>query len=319
MASPETMKIPDVSVVIISVGREPLYGLVPAILEQETDFGFEVLVIANGPVRALDLPSKGVRVHSEEKGKGIPYYRNVGTGLARGSVIVYIDDDEVLRDAHWLARLVEPILSGREKVTVGGAYIPQGQGFLADLISLLGYPGGGSLGWRSVWDVDPSGHTDKLCTCNCAIDKAALDSVGGFHEDLVLGASDLYLGELLMENGVTIKLVDDATVEHEARGDLAGFIRWQVNRGKSIYDLRRVRPLHEFSRGHVSGRMKRTWLILKYTFPGRQFIPMVGILLLEFACHAAGYALRVIEKGDTAGTEARSAQELDGHAQGGSK
>ena len=312
-------KNPEVSIVVISVGRLPLYSLVPAILEQETDFGFEVLVIANGPVRALDLPANGVRVHHEESGKGIPYYRNVGTGLARGSVIVYIDDDEVLRDAHWLARLVEPIISGREKVTVGGAHIPQGQGFLADLISLLGYPGGGSLGWRNVWDVDPSGHTDKLCTCNCAIDKAALDSVGGFHEGLVLGASDLYLGELLMENGVKILLVDDATVEHEARGDLPGFIRWQVNRGKSIYDLRRVRPLHEFSRGHVGGRMKRTWLILKHTFPGRQFIPMVGILLLEFACHAGGYALRVIEKGYTAGTGARSANGLGGRAQGGSK
>ena len=92
-----------------------------------------------------------------------------------------------------------------------------------------------------------------------------------------------------------------------------------VNRGKSIYDFRRERPLHEFSRGHVGGRMKRTWVILKRTFPGRQFIPTVGSLLLKFACHAAGYALRVIEKGDTAGTGPRPAQGLGGRAQGGGK
>jgi GT2 family glycosyltransferase len=293
------MDKPIVSVVIISVGRQSLYDLVPAVLDQEADFDFEVLIIANGPVRPGDLPREGVRVHSEAPGKGIPYYRNSGARLARGRVIAYVDDDVILRDRFWLARLAGPILSGDEKVTVAGAFIPQGQGFLADLISLLGYPGGGSLGWRNVWEVDRFGHTDKLCTCNCAIDRAALDSAGGFHEDLALGASDLYLGESLMDKGLKILLVDEATVEHEARGDISGFIRWQVNRGKSIYDLRHLRPLGEFSRNHVTGRVKRTCLIIRRTFPGRQFLPMLGILLLEFGCHAVGYALRAIEKRGT--------------------
>ena len=292
---------PEVSVVIISVGRQPLYTLIPAVLRQETGFDFEVLVIANGPVDESRLPA-GVRVHREKSGMGIPYYRNVGTRLAGGRVIVYIDDDETPRDAFWLSRLVDPIISKGEKVTVAGAWIPQGQGFLADLISLLGYPGGGSLGWRNVWYVDGLGYTDKLCTCNCALDKATLEAVEGFNESLVLGASDLFLGEELMEHGARILFVDDAAVLHEARGDLAGFVRWQVDRGKSVYDLRRLRPLREFSRGHVGGRFRRTWLILKRTFPGRQFVPMTGILLLEFACHAYGYALRAIEERYTAVT-----------------
>ncbi len=307
MAGPEKNEEPDVSVVIISVGREPLYALVPAVLEQETGFSFEVLIVANGPVDETRLPAGGVRVHREDVGRGIPYYRNVGTELARGGVIVYIDDDETPPDDGWLDRLAEPVVSGREKVTVGGAYIPQGQGFLADLISLLGYPGGGSLGWRNVWEVDPRGYTDKLCTCNCAVEKAALDAVGGFHEGLALGASDLYLGEVLMENGVRILFLDDTAVLHEARGDLRGFIRWQVDRGRSIYDLRRVRPLGEFSRGHVSGRFKRTWVILARTFPTRQFAPMVGILLVEFTCHALGYGLQALEDRRDGGAGARQA------------
>ena len=311
------MEKPEVSVVVISVGRQPLYDLVPAILEQETEFGFEVLVIANGPVSEERLPSRGVRVHHEESGLGIPYYRNVGTRLAEGSIIVYIDDDEVPRDSGWLARLVEPILKGREKVTVAGAFIPQGQGFLADLISLLGYPGGASLGWRNVWEVDCNGYTDKLCTCNCALDKATLEAVGGLNESLVLGASDLFLGEALMEMGVKILFVDDATVIHEARGDLWGFIKWQINRGRSVYDLQQVRPIREFSRGHVGGRMKRTWLIIKRTFPGKQFIPMMGILMLEFACHALGYALRKIAKRGQSRGEG-PATEFNQSAQGGS-
>lgn len=295
----EDMTEPEVTVVIISMGRERLYSLVPAVLEQETPFGFEVLVIANGPVDAGRLPSEGVRLHFEESGRGIPYYRNVGTGLAAGSVIVYVDDDETLRDGSWLATLAGPVVSGAEKVTVGGAFIPQGQGFLADLVSMLGYPGGGSLGWKSVWKVDERGYTDKLCTCNCALDKLTLESAGGFNEDLALGASDLFLGEALMEKGIGILFVEEATVIHEARKDFRGFVSWQLDRGRSIYDLKRLRPLNTFHRHHVSGRMRRTAVILERTFPGRQFFPMLGILVLEFGLHCLGYVLRALETGDS--------------------
>jgi GT2 family glycosyltransferase len=286
---------PVVSVIIISVGRPRLYELLPELEAQETAFPYEVLLIANGPVEMSRIDSGAVRTHCEPPGQGIPYYRNRGTGLARGSIIVYIDDDETTRDASWLARLVEPILDGSEKVTVAGAFIPQGQGFLADLISLLGYPGGGSLGWRNVWNVDENGHTDKLCTCNCAIEKSLLEDVGGFEESLVYGASDLYLGEALLERGVPILFVDQAEVVHEARGDMRGFVRWQVNRGRSIYDLRKLRPIGQFERGHVSGRLKRTTLILRRTFPTRQFLPMIGVLFCEYFFHAVGYALEMIE------------------------
>lgn len=290
------MKDPDVSVIVISVGREPLYALVPAILRQRTPFDFEVVIVANGPVDSGRLPGSGVRVHREEPGRGIPYYRNVGMRIALGTVVVFIDDDEMPRDDNWLDTLAGPVLSGGEKATVGGAFIPQGQGFLADLISMLGYPGGGSLGWRSVWHVDAGGCTDKLCTCNCALNRRTVESAGGFNEELVLGASDLYLGEALLERGIKILFLDEATVIHEARGDFRGFIRWQIDRGRSIYDLKRLRPLHRFRRGHVSGRFRRTWLIMRRTFPGRQFVPMMGILALEFGCHFAGYTLRALEK-----------------------
>ncbi len=286
----------DVTVIIISVGRESLYDLIEGLRRQRhRDFSFEVVVIANGPVDEHRLEETGARVHWEDPGRGIPYYRNAGTRLAGGRVIVYIDDDETPPDDRWLSRLVDPILAGDEKVTEGGAFIPQGQGFLADLVSMLGYPGGASLGWRNVWSVDENGYTDKLCTCNCAIDKKTLEAAGGFHEGLALGASDLFLGEVFLESGVRMLFLDEATVRHEARGDFAGFVRWQVNRGRSLYDLRQVRPIRQFERSHVSGRLKRTGVILRRTFPGRQFLPMLGILTLEFALHGLGYGLRMLE------------------------
>ena len=286
---------PQVSVIVITTGRPGLYALLRALDGQEAGFGYEVVLIANGPIDEALLAGGGVRVVREEPGRGIPYYRNAGTALARGSVIVYVDDDEMPADESWLSSLAGPVLDGRERVTVAGAVIEQGQGFLADLISLLGYPGGGSLGWRNVWHVDPGGYTDKLCTCNCAIEKRLLQEVGGFHEGLALGASDLYLGEVFLERGVRIKFLDDAAVFHEARGDIRGFITWQVNRGRSIYDLKQIRPLGQFQRKHVGGRMRRTWVILQRTFPTPSFVPMLGILFLEFACHLIGYILQSIE------------------------
>lgn len=286
---------PGVSIIVISVGRPGLYALMPELLAQEADFDFEVLLVANGPVDEARLGALPVRVVREESGKGIPYYRNRGAGLAEGRVVVYVDDDVMTRDRNWLSSLASPVLEGREKVAVSGAFIPQGQGFFADLVSLLGYPGGGSLGWRNVWNVDASGHTDKLCTCNCSMERELLMELGGFEESLVLGASDLYLGEEILERGIPILFVDEAEVVHEARGDFSGFVKWQVNRGRSVYDLRRLRSLRDFQRGHVSGRLARTRFILKRTFPGRQFLPMLGVLFAEFFLHGVGYLLRMFE------------------------
>jgi glycosyltransferase involved in cell wall biosynthesis len=287
---------PDVSVVIITVGRPSLYQLLAALESQTADFPYEIVVIANGPVDESLTDGDRTRVHNEPAGKGIPFYRNKGMELARGSVIAYIDDDEMPMDDRWLSNLVAPIMDGEEQVTVAGYHVPLGEGFFADLVSMLGYPGGGSLGWRNVYNVNESGHTDKLPSGNCAIKKQLLAEVGGFHPDLVLGASDLMLGEELLERGVAMRFVDEATVLHEARGDFRDFVRWQINRGRSVYNLQTVRPIRQFNRGHVGGRLKRTWLIIRTTFPTRRFFPMLSVLFLEYSLHAYGYVLEMVEK-----------------------
>lgn len=281
---------PDVSVVIITVGRPSLYGLLRVLERQQTDFAYEVVVVANGPVEPEKLAGDGVRVLYEESGMGIPYYRNVGTASARGRVIVHTDDDIMPRDELWLSRLAGPILEGRERVTVSSTYIPQGQGLLADLISMLGYPGGGSLGWRAIYDVDEDGYTDKLPSGNCAIEKTLLEEVGGFDERLAIGASDALLGEELLARGIKLLYVDEAILLHEPRSDFLGFLRWQVRRGMAVYDLNSVKPLRELSRRHVKGRLKRTWVIVERVFPSWRIVPMVGILIVEYVCHALGYA-----------------------------
>lgn len=284
---------PEVSVVIITVGRPCLYELLGLLAAQEADFPYEIVVIANGPVDEAKIDTGLVRLYHEDPGRGIPHYRNLGMELSRGHIIAYIDDDETPVDGEWLQNITRPILLGEERVTVAQTYIPQGQGFFADLVSMLGYPGGASLGWRNVYNVDEDNHTDKLPSGNCAIEKSLLEEIGGFHDDLALGASDLLLGEDILERGVKMRFVDEASVTHEARSDLVGFARWQINRGRSVYTLQKIRPIRQLNRAHVGGRLKRTWVILKATFPTAQFIPMLGVLFLEYFLHGVGFILEL--------------------------
>ena len=284
---------PEVTVVVITLGRESLYRLVPGIVSQVTTFAFETLLIANGPVDEARLPPAGVRVVREEPGRGYSYYRNRGIEESRGDIVVYVDDDVVPVDDGWLERLAEPIVAGREEAATGGASIPLGQGFLADLISLLGFPGGGALGWENVWPVDEEGHTAKMCTCNCAARKELLESVGGFDESVVYGGEDVYISERMLERGSSIYFARDAHVTHGARTGLVDFLRWQARRGRTIRELKDV----DLVKGRqLYGRLRRTGIILRRTWPTARFLPMLGLLLLEQAGLAYGYLAESLER-----------------------
>ncbi|MDD5448397.1 MAG: glycosyltransferase [Actinomycetota bacterium] len=285
----EREREPEVSVVIITVGRENTYKLVPLVLEQKTSFDFEVLLIVNGPIDEKRLKNEAVRIVKEKSGLGIPYYRNRGTEEARGRVIVYIDDDETPMDENWLEKIALPVVSGEEKVAVSGYYVPLGQGFFSDLVSMLGYPGGGSLGWRAICKVDENGYTDKFPSGNCAIEKSLLEEVGGFHPSLTIGTEDVYLGEQFLERGVRMLYVEEATVYHEPRKGFREFMRWQFGRGRAMYDLRKLKKFSDFQRPAVSERLVRTYNVLKDTFPSSKFLPMCGIFFLEYFLHGIGY------------------------------
>jgi GT2 family glycosyltransferase len=283
---------PALTVVVITLGRESLYPLLHGVLEQETGFPFEVLLIANGPLDLGRLPPEGVRVVREEAGRGYSYYRNRGIAESRGRIVAYVDDDVTLPDRGWLRRLAGPIIRGEEEATTGGARIPLGQGYFADLVSLLGFPAGGALGWENVWPVDENGHTPKICTCNCAATREALLEVGGFDEGMVYGGEDVYLSEMLLGRGKRIRFVEDAYVMHGARDGFLDFVRWQVRRGRNVFEMKEAGIIRA---RQVGGRIKRTWIILRRVWGTGRFMPMLGVLCLEQACLAWGYAAQRAE------------------------
>jgi rhamnosyltransferase len=97
--------------VIIPVknGGELLGRVLDAVLTQNTDWPFELLVIDSGSRDGSQqrVRERGIRLHEippAEFGHGRT--RNLGAALTSGEFIVFLTHDALPADAHWLARLV---------------------------------------------------------------------------------------------------------------------------------------------------------------------------------------------------------------------
>ncbi len=274
-----------ISVIIPTMGRESLYPLVEALLRQRSDYPFEIILVPQVDISSRLPESDIIRVIREKPGKGIPYYRNKGVSLARGQVVAFIDDDELPLDDQWLEKLTRPIIERKVLVTTSGNMVPTGQGLVADAISSLGYPGGGSVGFRSLWKVDERDITDHLCSGNFAIDRNLLLELGCFDEKLSHGCEDVELASRLTKRGHEILYAEDATVLHEPRKRIMDFILWHVRRGKSYYEYHTYRGI---SRDLVSDRLKASSRTIRQQGARRGLLSL-AFLLLQYLAQLTGF------------------------------
>ena len=221
-----------VSIIIPTLCRESLYPLVDSLLKQKVKFHFEIILIPQYELDLSRLKDKRIKIRYEEPSKGFAFYRNKGIKLSRGSILVFIDDDELPMNNEWLRTIVAPIADKKEKVVTAGVDIPLGQGYLADSISLLGFPGGGALGFTFHWSVN-DGYTTHLCSGNLAIEKRLILRISNFSEKMKYGSEDVDLAKRLVEAGIKIKYLKEVTVLHSARGEYLEFLKWNILRGKS--------------------------------------------------------------------------------------
>ena len=224
---------PKVSVIIPTLGRETLYPLIDNLLKQKATFSYEIVLIPQAKLDESKLKDKKIKIFYEPPGRGFAYYRNVGIKRSKGDIIAFIDDDEMPMNSEWLSIITEPIRKGKEKVTTSGYKIKLGQGYFTDSVSLLGFPGGGAIGFEVMWPLKEVGYTYHICTGNLAIDKKNLIRVGSFTESLIYGNEDVDLGDKLINKKIKIKYLKEATVYHVSRKGYFNFVRWSLLRGKS--------------------------------------------------------------------------------------
>jgi GT2 family glycosyltransferase len=189
--------------------------------------GVEIVVVEE---TARPEPIPGVRyVALPPEGRGFAYVRNRAVEAAKGSLLVFVDDDcEV--EPGWFDALLAPLRADPAVGGAAGAVLVRDCNAIGYAESVLGFPGGGlrylaAAGGRVV----PTAH---LSTCNCAYRRAAIEGAGGFSPHAALGGEDSLLAERVSARW-PCRYVPDAIVYHKPRQRLGAIFRWFVRRGRA--------------------------------------------------------------------------------------
>jgi GT2 family glycosyltransferase len=189
--------------------------------------GVEIVVLEE---TAHPEPIPGVRyVPLPPEGRGFAYVRNRAVAEAKGSLLVFVDDDcEVERG--WFDALIGPLMRDPSIGGAAGAVLVRDCNAIGYAESVLGFPGGGlryldAAGGRVV----PTSH---LSTCNCAYRREAIEGAGGFSPQAAMGGEDSLLAEAVTARW-PCRYVPDAVVYHTPRQRLDAIFRWFVRRGRA--------------------------------------------------------------------------------------
>jgi GT2 family glycosyltransferase len=287
--------LPPISVVIPSWRPDPaLLGRLYASLLAQTHADFEVIVVDDASPEAdyALLSDPRFRVVRLAENGGPARARNRGAVEARHGVIFFTDTDcELAPDClEQAARHIagEAILVGDTRTRTETVF--------GRAVALLGFPGGGCLGFHNVWRVDAQGYTRSFSSCNLAIRKETFNTLGCFNETFpVAGGEDTVLARHAADTSVRIRYVPEQVVYHVEKTSLQDFLKWQIIRGRGNYYIRRHVP-------EVGGYLRlRVWTYansIKAAGP-LYALPVTLLWVMSVLYQGAGYrreARRALEK-----------------------
>lgn len=279
---------PRISVVIPAYNPDPALfkALYRSLCEQSLP-DFEVIVVDDASTNTDAygcIQDDRFRVLNQEVNRGPAIARNRGAAAALSPYLYFTDTDCEL-DSDALRHAAEglqqdPILMGntltRVKTCLGRA------------VALLGFPGGGILGFDQVWRVDAEGYAASFSSCNLAFRKEAFETLGGFDETFpVAGGEDTVLARQAVNAGVRIRYMPAMQVYHVEKGDLSGFIRWQITRGRGNYHIRRRVD-------KIGGYLRlRLWTFKNSLCAAGPvyFLPVLALIMLSVGCQVLGMGL----------------------------
>lgn len=281
------MRLVPISVVIPSYRPEPsLFARLYASLLAQSHADFEVVIVDDAsPEADYDIVrDPRFRVIRLPHNAGPAAARNAGAAAALHGVLFFTDTDcELAPDClEQVARSIagESILMGDTRTRVETA--------MGRAVALLGFPGGGCLGFHQVWRVDAEGYTRSFSSCNLAFRKEVFEKLGRFNETFpVAGGEDTVLARLAADSGVRIRYVPGQIVYHVEKTSLRDFLRWQIVRGRGNYYIRRHVP-------EVGGYLRlRVWTFRNsLRESGPLFaLPVICLWVLSVVYQSLGYRL----------------------------
>lgn len=246
-----------------------------AALRAQTHAEFECILVDDGSSDKSAyslLEDPRFRVVFRDKNAGPAICRNAGAAEARHLLLFFTDTDcEPHPDC--LARAVASL--EHEDIATGDT-ITKTKTIFGRAVALLGFPGGGAIGFHNVWRVDEAGYTRSFSSCNVAFRREAFEALGRFKETFpVAGGEDTVLARHAVETGRRIRYDRGMIVYHVERTGLRSFLRWQWIRGRGNYYIKGNVP-------EVGGYLRlRVWTFANsFRAAGLRYAPLVFVLLV---------------------------------------
>lgn len=215
-------------------GESSLGKQLDALLAQETDASFEVIVADNGSVddtadivAAYQRQDPRVRLADASRSTGANVARNVGVAAARGTVVLLTDADDLVHPgwvrAYWVAFQTGAHCAGGglNRVLADGTVLATERRLYKSLV----------------------GKTQFANTTNCGFTLEAFEKAGGFDESFTAGADEIVFFWRLAQAGYRLQLVPDAVVDKLQHADLRDAYHQYFNFGRGEALLaRKLRP-----------------------------------------------------------------------------
>ena len=283
----------SISVIIPAYNAE---GCLPALLDSLKDQSRrpdEVLLIddhSTDNTREVAL-KYGVNVIGNVS-KGPAAARNLGINTSKCDILAFIDADCVA-DKDWIKNIAMEFGKPQTRIIMGKVIIPKST-FLGDVISGLGFPAGGHVGFDKMWHVDKDGKTDHIGSGNFAIRKSVIQDVGLFDDTFPYpGCEDVEFSIRCVKKGIPIYYKESAVVIHPPRKTLSSFMKWHLLRGRSNYHLKRkIKKVGSLIRLRIWSSKN---ICKKYRFDIK--LPfIIALLFLSFVLQQVGYLLESFGK-----------------------
>jgi len=226
-------------------GEESIERAIAAVLAQQAETSFEVIVVDNrstdgtpGILAEIAAREPLVRIVDAARAAGTNVARNEGARAARGEWILFTDDDDEVQPG-WIAAYAEAFDGGAE--CVGGPFRQvTHDGRVVN--THTGLYGGRFLPF-------PLG-------ANCGMRRDVLDRVGGFDESFSGGGDEVEWFWRAQLAGFRLVLVEDAWLDHTLRRDDRSDFRQAVGYAEAGVKLFRKFRKHGMRR-RWGGRLAR--------------------------------------------------------------
>jgi len=237
----------DVSVIVPTYNRpgqvqECLEALAAQSLSRNR---FEVIVIDDGGVTPLEpviapfVDRLNVRLVVQANA-GPARARNVGAGIARGSLLVFTDDD-CLPEADWLGALLDAFRRWPDRA-IGGSTVNALSDNICSTASqlLIDY-----LNEHHASGANGGSAAPFFTSCNLAVSAVLFQELGGFDESFRLAAGeDREFCDRWQAQGYRLQRAPRAVVRHAHALSITTFLRQHTNYGCGAFQFQCARARH---------------------------------------------------------------------------